>query len=139
MPHVMLVEPEDDLCLFLAQAISEAGCQMTIVGSFAEAAAALSGPDRVDQVITEAYLPDGSGLVLAQDVRRMGKPVFVLRGRRGRIVVYDRDGLVFIGDQTKVGAFLAGALLENQRPEPASTIDSPHAAIRLRGGRRHRQ
>jgi CheY-like chemotaxis protein len=139
MPHVMLVEPEDDLCLFLGQAISEAGCRMTIVGSVAEATAALAGPDRVDQVITEAFLPDGSGLVLAQDVRRMGKPVFVLRGRRGRIVVYDRDGLVFIGDQTKVGAFIAGALLENQRSEPASTIDTRNTAIRLRGRRRRRQ
>jgi CheY-like chemotaxis protein len=139
MPHVMLVEPEDDLCLFLGQAISEAGCRMTIVGSFAEATAALAGLDRIDQVITEAYLPDGSGLVLAQDVRRMDKPVYVLRGRRGRIVVYDRDGLVFIGDQTEIGAFLAGALLESQRPERPSTIDSPHAANRLRGGRRLRR
>jgi CheY-like chemotaxis protein len=139
MPHVMLVEPEDDLCLFLGQAISEVGCRITIVGSVAEATAALAGLDRVDQVITEAFLPDGSGLVLAQDIRRMGKPVFVLRGRRGRIVVYDRDGLVFIGDQTKVGTFLAGAVLENQRPEPASTSESRNAAIRLRGGRRHRR
>lgn len=139
MPHVMLVEPEDDLALFLGQAISEAGCRMTIVGSFAEATAALAGADRVDQVITEAFLPDGSGLVLAQDVRRMDKPVYVLRGRRGRIVVYDREGLVFIGDQTEIGAFLAGALLENKRPEPALTIGSRNAADRSRGGRRLRR
>ena len=129
MPHIMLVKPEDDLCLFFRRAIAGVGCRMTIVGSVAEATAALAGPDNVDQVITEALLPDGSGLVLAQDVRQMGKPAFVLRKRRGRIVVYDRDGTVFLGDQTEVGAFLASALLENRRLEPAS-IEGPSAAGR---------
>jgi putative (di)nucleoside polyphosphate hydrolase len=127
MPHVMLVEPDDDFCLSLRQAISSAGCRMTIVGSVAEATAALAGPDRVDQVITEAFLPDGSGLVLAQDVRQMGKPALVLRRRRGRIVVNDRDGTVFRGGEIEVGAFLASTLLENRRIAPKS-IESPSAA-----------
>jgi CheY-like chemotaxis protein len=111
MHHVMLVEPDDDFCLFPCDAIVQAGCRMTIVGSVAEATAALSSPNAVDHVVTEAQLPDGSGLVLAQDVRRPGKSVFVLRKRRGRVVVYDRENSVFVGDQAGVGAFLAKALL----------------------------
>lgn len=137
MYHVMLVEPDDDFCLFLASAISLAACRMTIVGSVAEATAALAGLDSVDQVITEAFLPDGSGVVLAQDVRWMGKPAFVLRKRRGRTVVYDRDGSVFVGNQPSVAGFLARAVAETAQccrsAGDAAAMPAPQTA-----GRHHR-
>jgi hypothetical protein len=111
---------------------------MTIVGSVAKATAALTALGNVDQVVTEAFLSDGPGLVLAQQVRAAGRLVYVLRKRRGRIVVYDRDDAVFPRDQTEVGAFLASALLENRRTEPAS-IESPNAEKRRRAGGRRRR
>ena len=134
MYHVMLVEPDDDFCLFLASVICLTACRMTLVGSVAEATAALAGLDSVDQVITEAFLPDGSGLVLAQDVRQMGKPAFVLRQRCGRIVVYDREASVFVGDQTAVAGFLAKSVSETaQRCKSAGddvAMPAPQAARR---------
>jgi DNA-binding NtrC family response regulator len=137
MYHVMLVVSDDDFCLFLASAICLTACRMTIVGSVAEATAALAGRDSVDQVITEAFLPDGSGFVLAQDVRRMGKPAFVLRERRGQIVVYDREASVFAGDQIAVAEFLAKSVSETaQRCRSArddAAMPAPQAA-----GRHHR-
>jgi hypothetical protein len=98
MYHVLLVEPDDDLCLNLSAAISSAGCRRTIVGSIDEAVGALT-IDQVDHLVTEALLPDGSGLALAETARRMGKLVYVLRKRRGKIAVYDREGTLFLGDR----------------------------------------
>ena len=138
MHHVMLVEPDDDLCLSLRADLVHAGCRITIVGSVAEATAALSGLDNIDQVITEAYLPDGSGLVVAEEVRRLGKPVFVLRKRRGRIVVYDREGTVFLGDRAGVGSFLAEALLQSRSTAPVWPEPPKVNARRRRGGRDQR-
>ena len=135
MPHVMLVEPDDDFCLSLRMAIGRAGCRVTITGSFAEASAALSSSDEIDKVVTEAWLRDGSGLVLAQHARQLGKTVFVLRKRRGRVVVFDGEIPIFVGDQAGAGAFLAQALLEgtaNQR----SAIVKPAVEARRRRGRR---
>jgi CheY-like chemotaxis protein len=75
MYHVLLVEPDDDFCLDLREAISGAGCRVTIVGSSVEATTALNNLENIDHVIVETFLPDGSGLVLAEDARRNGKAV----------------------------------------------------------------
>jgi hypothetical protein len=123
MYHVMLVEPDDGLCLLLIDALVPTGFRMTIVRSVADATAVLSSPDDIDQIVTEAWLPDGSGLLLAQDSRRMGKRVFVLRKRRGRVVVYDGEGSVFVGDQAEIGAFLARALVS----DGGETVSTPIA------------
>jgi DNA-binding NarL/FixJ family response regulator len=138
MYHVMLVEPDDDFCLFLRTALSRVGCRISIVGSVTEATAALSGLDNIDQVVTEAYLPDGSGLVLAQEARMLGRPAFVLRKRRGRIVVYDREGTVFLGDRAGVCSFLVETLLEH-RSTALGLPELPKVNVRERGrGRHHR-
>jgi DNA-binding response OmpR family regulator len=97
MYHVLLVEPDDDFCLNFCAVISDACCRVTIVGSSAKAPAALERLDNVDHLVTEAFLPDGSGLVLAEEARRKGKPVHMLCKRRDRIVLYDREGTLFLG------------------------------------------
>lgn len=111
MSHVLLVEPDDDLCLFLRMAIGHAGCRISVTGSMTEARDALSSGERVDVVVTAAGLPDGSGLQLAREALEAGKKVFVLRASRGRIEVCDRRGLVFRGNQLTVGDFLKKAVL----------------------------
>lgn len=115
MHHVMLVEPDGDFCLSLHAELVHIGCRLTIVGTFAEAIAAVRGVDGIDPIVTDAALPDGSGLVLAQDLRKLGKAVYVIRERQGRIAVYDQDGAAFLGDRIDVGRFLAAALVG--RPE----------------------
>jgi CheY-like chemotaxis protein len=121
MYHVLLVEPDDEFCRFLREAMSRAGCRVTMATSATEATTALSSVEPIDQVITEAWLPDSSGLLFAQDARRTGKRVFVLRKRRGRVVVFDREGAIFVGDRAGVAAFLPKILLlENNGAAPAS-------------------
>lgn len=111
MTHVLLVEPDDDLCLFLRMAISHAGCRISITGTMVEARDVLSSGERVDFVVTNVGLPDGAGLRLAREAIEVGKKVFVLRANRGRIDVCDRRGLVFRGNQLAVGDFLKKAVL----------------------------
>ncbi|HWB49081.1 MAG TPA: hypothetical protein VG651_08220 [Stellaceae bacterium] len=110
MSHVLLVEPDDDLCLFLRMAIGHAGCRISITGSMTEARDVLSSNEKVDVVVTAVGLPDGSGLRLARDAIEAGKKVFVLRAHRGRIEVCDRRGLVFKGSRLTVGDFLKKAV-----------------------------
>jgi CheY-like chemotaxis protein len=136
MHHVLLVEPDDDFCLSLRTELVHVGCRLTIVGTFAEAIAAVRGVDDIDNIITDAALPDGSGLVLAQDFRKLGKPVFVLRERRGRTVVYDRDGTAFLGDRMAVGQFLAAVLLAQPEPAPTRRNNPNDAKSRARRARR---
>src|SRR5689334_20739152 len=96
--RVLLVEPDDDFCLSLRQAITGAGCRVTITGSFAEASEVLRELDGPDLVITSATLPDGSGLLLARQARALGKAAFLLRRSRGRIELCGPEGVVARGD-----------------------------------------
>jgi DNA-binding NtrC family response regulator len=128
MSHVLLVEPDDDFCLFLRQAVCDAGRRTTITGSIAKANEVLHGRNTVDLVVTSAVLPDGSGLVLARDAAQMGKPTLVLRVSRGRIEVSDRQRVAFRGDQLAVGEFLEKTI---QRRRGRRTAD---ARIKIGGG-----
>jgi response regulator RpfG family c-di-GMP phosphodiesterase len=120
MSHVLLIEPDDDFCLFLWRAISTAGCRMTITGSIAEASEVLQGQDTVDLVVANAVLPDGSGLALTRGAAHMGKAAFVLRASRGRIEVRDQQHVVFRGDQVTVADFLERTIRRRGRTADAS-------------------
>jgi len=115
MRHVLLVEPDDDLCLFLRFAISGLGCRVTIAGSRAEAKEILGGDEPVDIAVTSVNLPDGSGLSLACEAARKVKRTFLLRPFRGRIEVADEHGVVFRGERAAVGAFLNKAISQRTR------------------------
>lgn len=105
--HVLLVEPDDDLCLFLRFAISGLGRRVTIAGSRAEAKEILGGEEPVDVAVTNMNLPDGSGLSLACEAVRKARRTFLLRSFRGRIEVANEHGVVFRGERSAVGAFLS--------------------------------
>jgi two-component system OmpR family response regulator len=115
MSHVLLVEPDDDLCLFLRLAIGGVGRRVTIAGSRAEANEVLNGSEPVDVAITSLVLPDGSGLFLARDALRRAKRTYLLRSSRGRIEVADQHGVVFRGDRSAAGAFLQRAIAQPAR------------------------
>jgi len=106
MTHVLLVEPDDDLCLFLRFAISGVGRRVTIAGTRAEAQEVLDGEEPVDVAVTSVNLPDGSGVSLACEAVRRVRRTFVLRAVRGGIEVADMHGVVFRGDQHAAGIFL---------------------------------
>jgi CheY-like chemotaxis protein len=132
MMNVLLVEPDDDFCLFLRQAVASAGCAVTITGSLSEAKDAMNAS--VDLLITNASLPDGSGLLLALDAARTGKQAIVLRRKRGRIVVSDREGTLCRGDCVAVGSFLTQMLARDQSraevpPLPGRRVLAEHEEI----------
>ncbi len=118
MNHVLLVEPDDDLCLFLRFAISGAGCRVTIAGSRAEAREVLNGKERVDVAVTSVNLPDGSGVSLASEAVRKARRTFLLRSLRGHLEVADEHGVVFRGDRIAAGAFLNKAISQRSRAKP---------------------
>ncbi len=112
MSHVLLVEPNDDFCLFLRQVVCDAGQRATITGSLAEAIDALRGTDAVDIIISNAALPDGSGKVLAAEAALLCKPILMLRARRERIEVSDGQRVAFRGDRLAVGEYLEKTILQ---------------------------
>jgi len=133
MSHVLLVEPDDDLCLFLRLAIGGVGCRVTIAGSRAEAKEVLNGDDAVDVAITSMVLPDGSGVSLAIDALRQAKRTYLLRFYRGRFEVADRHGVVFRGDRAATGAFLHRAIEQQSRSKslPSATARASHRRARI--------
>ena len=116
MSHVLLVEPDDDLCLFLRFAISAVGRRVSIAGSGAAAREVLSGDEPVDVAVTSVNLPDGSGVSLASEAAGKVKRTFLLRSYRGCLEVADEHGVVFRGDPTAAGAFLNKAISHRLRP-----------------------
>lgn len=115
MSHVLLVEPDDDLCLFLRFAISDVGCRVTIAGSRAEAKEVLDGEEPVDVAVTSVNLPDGSGVSLAREAMRRVRQIFVLRASRGGIEIADAHGVVFRGERHAAGTFLNKAISKRSR------------------------
>lgn len=106
MGHILVVEPDDDLCLFLRQAVCSTGRRPVITGSVAEAMCALDGGDRFDLVIANAVLPDGAGAALRRNVMRLAMPLLLLQSENGRIVVSDGRSSVFSGTRFSVIEFL---------------------------------
>lgn len=115
MRHVLLVEPDDDLCLFLRFAIAGVGCRVTIAGSRAEAKEILGGAEPVDVAVTSLNLPDGSGLALACEAVGKVRRTYLLRSLRGRIEVADEHGVLFRGDRSAAGAFLNKMISQQPR------------------------
>lgn len=130
MDHVLLVEADDDFCLFLRQAVADAGCRVTITGSFAEARDALWVTETIDLVITNAMLPDGSGLVLAREAVRLGKSIIVFREGRKHIEVSDWEQPLFRGDRAAVAKFLEQAVLRRHSARPAKNRHRVHETHR---------
>jgi DNA-binding NarL/FixJ family response regulator len=137
MNHVLLIEPDDDLCLALRQIVSDVGLRVTITGSLAEADEALAETAGIDRIITDAVLPDCSGVALAQDLLRRGKSVIVLRRRGDRIAVFDREGTVFLGDRVGVGEFIRNSL-SRRADEGASAEPGPAAGPQRHGSGKRR-
>jgi DNA-binding NtrC family response regulator len=116
MSHVLLVEPDDDFCLFLRQAVTAAGSSLTITDSVAGATAALRAARAVDLVITDARLPDGSGSAVAREATRPGRRTWILRcSNRGAVEVADKHGVLFRGTRTEVCDFLEKAIIRRRR------------------------
>jgi DNA-binding response OmpR family regulator len=97
--RVLLVEPDDDLCLSLRQVILTAGCRIEITGSFAEAADVMQSRENFDFLVTNASLPDGSGLQLAEAAARLGRRCIVIRRARTRMLLTDGTEALFRGEE----------------------------------------
>jgi CheY-like chemotaxis protein len=130
MTTVLLVEPDDDFCLFLQLAISGAACRTIITGSLAEASHAL-GNDVIDAVIARAKLPDGSGLTLVRQALQSGKPAYILRGIGRSIEIADHRGMVFRGDRLAICEFLKKAIRRALPPRPRDQYRSKSLMTRL--------
>jgi DNA-binding response OmpR family regulator len=132
--HVLLVEPDDDFCLFLRQAITSAGCRVTITGAFDEARDVMERAESVDFLVANAALPDGSGLVLALDAAAAGKQVVILRRKQDQIILSDRDGTICRGDGAAIAAFLEKTLAEMRHGRAARTLRGRRLASPVEGG-----
>lgn len=115
MSHVLLVEPDDDLCLFLRFALLGVGRRVTIAASLAEARDVLDGEEAVDVAVTRVNLPDGSGVALAREAIRKVRRTFLVRVLRGQIELADQRGVLFRGDRTAAGLFLSKAVSRRSR------------------------
>jgi DNA-binding NarL/FixJ family response regulator len=113
MINVLLVEPDDDFCLFLQMSICGNGRRVSVAGSFAEGEEALGDADTIDVVVTASKLPGGSGFILARDAAERGKRTFLLRGHRQYIEVWDRRGILFRGNRLAVGGFLKNKIAQS--------------------------
>jgi CheY-like chemotaxis protein len=70
--HLLLVEDHADTAAAMADLLGGLGYRVTVTGSVAEAlqaaAAAQSGADRLDLLVSDLGLPDGSGLDVMREV-----------------------------------------------------------------------
>jgi CheY-like chemotaxis protein len=107
--HVLLVEPNDDMCLSLWHIVLKAGGRVTITDTLAEAHKVLCAGE-LDLLITDATLPDGGVSSLLKDAVSLGIPFFVVRTVEDGIDILDGDGSAFCGTDTDAIEFVAAAL-----------------------------
>ncbi len=78
---VLLVDDEVDILEILVFAFADAGFE-TVVASSPSAAIALLQTHVVDVILTDVAMPEGSGLDILAEVRRLGRPTptFLMSG-----------------------------------------------------------
>lgn len=108
--HVLLVEPDDDVCLWLWYATVTAGARVTITESICGAAAELSANDDIGLVIVDAELPDGRGKAVAAYASEHGLSYLLIRRLAGHLRVRDAAGRTFEALEHEAVEFVRQAL-----------------------------
>ena len=85
MPRVLLVEDDPGIADLLRLALSDAGFQLTVAPSLAEARTTLAATD-FEALLLDLNLPDGSGIDLCREIRQHSTlPILILTARRDEI------------------------------------------------------
>jgi two-component system nitrogen regulation sensor histidine kinase GlnL len=79
--RILIIDDEETLCYFLRESLEEKGYQAAAAHTAGEGLKQLAGQD-VDLVLLDLKLPDGEGLDVLSEIRRVdaGLPVIVLTG-----------------------------------------------------------
>jgi two-component system, OmpR family, phosphate regulon response regulator OmpR len=93
--HLLVIDDDRRLGRLLQRYLGESGYRVTVVGSLAEARAALRGL-AFDLLVLDVMLPDGSGVDLASELRRESEVPILLLTARGEA-------------EDRIGGFEAGA------------------------------
>ncbi len=119
VPHLLLIEDDEDLRSYLTGLIANDGWRVTAVGD-AESAAALigeTGTAAADLIVTDVMLPGSSGLELVAALRAdpatARLPIIVLTARGGPEAA--TDGLIAGADDYIVKPFASNELLARVR------------------------
>lgn len=134
--HVLLVEPDDDLCLWLWYATVTAGARVTITESICGAAAELSGHDDIGLVIVDAELPDGRGKAVAAYASENGVSFLLIRRLAGHLRVRDAAGRTFEALEHEAVEFVRQALRVAMPSRVAFRSASRRAKARIADGHR---
>jgi CheY-like chemotaxis protein len=110
MVHVLIVEPDDDTCLSLRDAVVVAGARVTIEGSIAGARAALRDVEDVGLLVADTRLPDGTGMEIAREAAAHGIPFVLVRTEPDCLTISNARGTAFRGPVLGALAFLSGLL-----------------------------
>ncbi len=77
--RILLVESDDDLCLWLWHGIAQASGLSTITSSIVGAGEMLRRPEDFHSIVTNASLADGSGFVLVDHAVAAGLPFLLTK------------------------------------------------------------
>jgi DNA-binding response OmpR family regulator len=77
MPRILLVEDDKDVRLLVEHVLLRERYEVDPASTL-EAGRMLLGRNHFDLVLTDAALPDGSGVELAHDAERRGVPVIIM-------------------------------------------------------------
>ena len=84
-PHILVADDERAICQMLETGLALSGFNVTCVGTGHEAAAAAAS-QVFDAVLADVYMPDGTGLELAEELRATNPTLpIVLMTARGSL------------------------------------------------------
>jgi len=128
MFRVLLVEPDDETCLWLWHAIMRVHGRITITDSVAAACDILRSGQDLRLLITDAALPDGRGSVVAQEAAMLGIPSFIVTNGEDGLRISDENGSDIGARGIDLAEFLEKFLSSNPFPHREWMEDGTRSA-----------
>jgi DNA-binding NtrC family response regulator len=110
-PTILIVDDDQGILALLRDIFEDVNFDVRLAGTVAEAENVLAGPDRIDVVLTDVLLPDGSGEALCQKAYATGLPCILMSGHPDTIARLQHGPADFVAKPFRIDDVLRAVLM----------------------------
>jgi two-component system phosphate regulon response regulator PhoB len=110
-PTILIVDDDHGVLTLLRDIFEDVNFDVRLAGTVTEAEQVLAGPDRIDIVLTDVLLPDGSGEALCQRAEAAGVPCVLMSGHPDTIARLQHGPADFVAKPFRIDEVLRAVLM----------------------------
>jgi CheY-like chemotaxis protein len=110
-PTILVVDDDQGILALLRDIFEDVNFDVRLAGTLAEAQGVLAGPDKIDIVLTDVLLPDGSGETLCQTASAGGIPCILMSGHPNTIARLQQGPVDFVAKPFRIDDVLRAVLM----------------------------